>query len=299
MKYWGRGGSPARIRGYTIVEVMVVLSVTGIMFVSAILIFQGQQGKTALSQSLYDLASRVQSYASEVNAGVYPAGTQTYTCSAQGGFGGSQAWLAAGAQNIGGNTDCLFLGRAVQLAYSSPPNSTTSNKLVAYTVLGLRNIWSGGVDTQTPVASYDQANPVPAQCKSTCGGANIWELYNTYTLPYGEYFTKSALTDQDGNAVDQNGTNFASGTFFGMVGLFQQISTNNVTLNVRGYNFKDTAVAGANEQKCIEQQSPCNLYLDRGHNWEICVKHGNDIGSLTVSAAANGVTTNVNAGACP
>lgn len=294
MKYRGRGSVLARIGGYTIVEVMVVLGVTGVMFTSAVLIFQHQQGRTSLSQSLYDLASRIQSYASEVNSGVYPTDPQTYySCKAQAGFGGSQAWLSAsGTQNLGSSTDCLFLGRALQLAYNGA-SPATSNKLYAYSVLGLRNIWSGGVDSGTAAASYDQANPVPAQCKSGCSIPNQWALYTTYTLPYGEYFTKSALTDQDGNSP------FATGTFFGMVGIFQDISTSNATLNLRGYNFKDTAVAGTNEQKCIEQQSPCNTYLDHGHNWEICVQNGNNKGSVMVSATPTGVTTNVNAGACP
>jgi type II secretory pathway pseudopilin PulG len=294
MKYWGRDAVRARMRGYTIVEVMIVLSVTGVMFISAVLIFQHQQGRTSLSQSLYDMASRIQSYASEVNAGVYPTDPQTYySCKAQAGFGGTQAWLTgAGSPSLGSSTDCLFLGRSLQLAYNSA-SPTTSNKLVAYTALGLRDIWSGGVDSGTAAASYDQANPVPAQCKSGCSAPNQWALYTTYTLPYGEYFTKSALTDQDGNSP------FATGTFFGMVGIFQDISTSNATLNLRGYNFKDTASAGTNEQKCIEQQAPCNLYLDQGHSWEICVQNGNNIGSIMVSANSTGVTTNVNAGACP
>lgn len=254
--------------GYTIIEVTTVLAITAILFGSAVALFQGQQGKTVLSQSLYNLASQIQNYSSQVNAGVYN-GSSNYQCQLN---GTNQAYLTTSGS--GSTGQCLFMGRALQIVKGG-------NTMESYTVLGSRVANDGSI-----VSSFDQANPVPATDQS---GSN-WYLTNKYVLSGSETFSNSIVKDISGNTKSN----------YYMVGIFNDLSGggSSTSLSVRGYNFQDTNLEGQGAAKaCIEQNSPCNSYVNV-RTWEICVQDGSRAGSIIVTPTPTGVTTSVNAGAC-
>jgi prepilin-type N-terminal cleavage/methylation domain-containing protein len=255
--------------GYTIIEVMIVLAISGVLFTSAIVVFQGQQSKTILSQSLYDLASKLQGYATEVSSGVYD-NSSNYSCNAS---AGGSAVLSNGGS---GNAGCLFLGRAVQIVQNQPT-------IYTYTVLGSRLDSSG-----SSIAQFNQANPEPALDSS-----GNWVLTDQYTLPSGQTFISSKVKDLSGNPL----------TDAYMVGLYIDLagatSTGGTTsLSVRGYNLAANAAPQSNAVKnCIEQKAACSAPKSV-RTWQICVQQGSTLGSINVDSGPGGVTTRVNAQEC-
>lgn len=260
--------------GYTIIEVSIVLMITTVLFASAITVFQGQQGKTVFSQSLYDLASQIQSYASQVNSGVYP-NSQDYDCRTVVSGGTTRPYLVQASPS--GAPNCLYLGRALQV--------TTAGTLAAYTVLGVRVDSSGNI-----VDQFDNAAPTPALNLNGARGAAgaVWYLYDQYKLPTGHTFTASKTYNQTGGLATRY-----------MVGFYTDLAGNSSNaLSVRGYNLSPaTAIASSATRLCIEQNSPCNTYTSV-RKWELCVKNGSHIGSVTVTTTPSGVATNVNALEC-
>jgi len=270
-----------KIGGYTVIEVMIVLAVTGVLFSSAVLMFQGQQGKTSISQSLYDLASKIETYSTEVNSGVYPD-SQNFTCSVD---GSGHPVLSGGSGGTGTNQSCLFLGRALQIV----PNSSS---LYAYSVLGDRTIHSGGADTNQTVTSFDQASPTPAQDN---GGG--WLLYDTYNLPSNETFSMSKVTDI-------NNTTFNN---YDLIGLYIDLDTATASsstnsLSIRGYNFPNggaNAALSASVKNCIQQNAPCGTSsYSLVRSWVLCVQDGTSTGMVTVTTTPSGVSTAVDAQEC-
>jgi len=257
--------------GYTIIEVMIVLAISGVLFTSAIVVFQGQQGKTVMSQSLYDLASRIQSYATEISSGVYND-SGSYTCSAA--PGGSPVLSTGGSSNAG----CLFLGKAFQIIQ----NGST---LYAYTVLGNRVDSSGESITQ-----FDNATPEPALDSS-----GNWVLVDQYTLPSGMQFTSSKVKNLSSGAL----------TDAYMVGLYIDLSGatsvgGTTSLSARGYNLSSNAATQSSAVKsCIEQKGSCSSASSvQVRTWQLCLSQGSQIGSINIDTSASGVTTRVNSAEC-
>ncbi len=57
--------------GYTIVEAMIFLAVSGVLFVSAMAAVSGQQQKTQFYQSIRDLDSNIRDKINEVGSGTF------------------------------------------------------------------------------------------------------------------------------------------------------------------------------------------------------------------------------------
>lgn len=98
-----KGGS--RPLGYTIIEVMIVLAVSGVMFLIAANFISGKQAKTAFAEGSNEFVSQIQTTIADVIDGQYPDDA-SLGCSAG---GVSVAFNASGTQ--GSNAPCVFLGK--------------------------------------------------------------------------------------------------------------------------------------------------------------------------------------------
>lgn len=135
--------------GYTIVETMIFLAVTGGLFVAAMLMISGQQAKTEFSQAVRDVQTQIQDVANDVSTGFYsnPGNIQ---CSSVGGFPDISA---SGTDTQGTNQDCVFIGRFLQFAPIIPP-PTDPEQVFTYSVIGLRKNSSGN-----EVTTYAETKP--------------------------------------------------------------------------------------------------------------------------------------------
>lgn len=89
--------------GYTIVETMIVLAVSGVMFLMAATFVNGKQAKTAFNTGVNEFASRLRDTIEQVNDGQY---SDIYlSCDNT----GRASVAASGSQ--GTNNNCVFLGK--------------------------------------------------------------------------------------------------------------------------------------------------------------------------------------------
>lgn len=133
--------------GFTIIEVLIVLAVTGGLFLSAALLIGGRQNATEFQQAINNVKTQIQQTINDVNAGFYPS-SANFTCQATGGGGIS---FAAGAKEQGTNQDCMFLGKVLQFKVQG---GTGQERFFTYSVAGLRQ----NADS-TEVTTYAQASP--------------------------------------------------------------------------------------------------------------------------------------------
>jgi prepilin-type N-terminal cleavage/methylation domain-containing protein len=107
-----RGERPA---GYTIIEVMIVLAVSGLMFVIAASFINGKQAKTAFTAGVNEMASRMQDTIEQVVNGKYS--DVLLTCSGTPpSFFNIQIGSSTGQ---GTNPDCVFLGKILHFTQDS------------------------------------------------------------------------------------------------------------------------------------------------------------------------------------
>lgn len=122
--------------GFTIVETMIVLVVTGILFLSAVTIVSGKQGKTQFQQGINAVKTEIEQTVNDVQSGYY-SNTKNFTCSV--GAGGTLAISVAtpaAATEQGANKDCIFMGKAIQFKIQNEDN------YAVYPVAGARSATS-------------------------------------------------------------------------------------------------------------------------------------------------------------
>ena len=146
--------------GYTIVEVIIVLAVTGGLLVSAMLVLGGKQSQTQSSESAHLFESNIEATSREVASGFY---SSDYSCTA---VSAGPVSLGAGGE-AGGNTGCIFLGKVINM---EPTTSTTIN------IVGRQFIDGSTTDDVSTIA---EAQPV----KVTSGTTQ-------FTYPYSLRVTK-------------------------------------------------------------------------------------------------------------
>jgi prepilin-type N-terminal cleavage/methylation domain-containing protein len=147
--------------GYTIVEVMIVLAVSGVMFVIASTFINGNQARASFYQGVDDLAARIQSAADQVNDGQY-SDTALTSCQVSG--GSSIHFVPAGATTEqGANTECVFLGKLTYYFTTSG-----SNKYRTYQLAGATEYKTGSVTTI--VSDYPNAYVAPIDGTGPSGG---------------------------------------------------------------------------------------------------------------------------------
>jgi hypothetical protein len=174
--------------GYTIIEVIIFLTVSSALMASAMFMFQGRIPRTQFSGGVNEFDIKVQDTINDVINGYYP--TQQGSASCQGG----------GEREQGTNEDCIFLGRVLQFGpgidgcSSSTPNDEDCGQVMIYTAYGSR------LFNARPAVRLDETNPVLA----TAGGAAPTKI----GLGYGIHITKAYYLDTAGNRVPASGVAF-------------------------------------------------------------------------------------------
>lgn len=211
--YSNRGLLRARQTGYTIIEVMIVLAVSGALFVSAVLLINGRQQRTQFDQSIREVRSQIQQVINEVSNGFYPD-FANFTCTVTG-SGPPTFALASGGQ--GTNEGCIFLGKAIQFGVEG----TDPEEFRVLNIAGRQKSTAG-----EEVASLAQAQP---RAIALDGGANVTvDISTTQPLQYGLEtawadagviaFTSSLsdVTSPSGGAIQQLNVSAVSDSSLGM-----------------------------------------------------------------------------------
>lgn len=135
--------------GYTIVETMIFLAVTGVLLISAMSLMNGRQATVQFSQGVTDAQSRMQDAIGQVASGFYP-NDGSFTCEAR--VASSPPVFTNVPSPQGTSNDCVYLGKA--LAFNN-----TSGGEGGYTVFSLAARRLN--DAKHEVSSLDEALPTP------------------------------------------------------------------------------------------------------------------------------------------
>lgn len=161
--------------GYTIVEVMIVLAVSGVMFLIAANFINGKQEATSFPQGVNGLASNIQNTIEQVTDGQYS--DIDFTCTFSYGDSNVSITNSGGqttgnsANNIGEDTQgtqstCIFLGKVIQFNESGGVGGgiPSQQQYETFTLAGGRlnnNQEPIGLDTTNPTTPLDNDAPTP------------------------------------------------------------------------------------------------------------------------------------------
>lgn len=147
------GGRPkqGKPEGFTIIETLVVLAVSGALFVSVFVTMSGRQQKTEFLQATNDIQSSIQQVINEVATGYYP-NNGDFSCSS---VAGNVSISNSTSAVQGTNQDCVFLGKAMQFTASS----SVTQQYSTFSIAGLRTAKALSAADPT-VIRYGSADPV-------------------------------------------------------------------------------------------------------------------------------------------
>lgn len=125
--------------GYTIVETLIYLGVTSILFVSAAILISGQQAKTEYNQAIREVESFILDINNDIATGYYPAASEG--CINDGGT----PKITGPGDGQGTSGDCLFLGRLLHVV----PQGDSPQTINIHTLVGTRLIGNTEEETKT------------------------------------------------------------------------------------------------------------------------------------------------------
>ncbi|MEI6480791.1 MAG: hypothetical protein WCO19_00655 [Candidatus Saccharibacteria bacterium] len=108
-------------KGFTIVETMIFLAVSGALLFSAMSLMSGSQGKAQFNDALNDVQQQIDIAAGDLSTGYYGS-SETVQCSETSGV---ISILTTGSER-GSNQGCQFIGRLVTIADNSESMSVQS-----------------------------------------------------------------------------------------------------------------------------------------------------------------------------
>jgi len=176
-----QGGEQSH-EGFTIVETLIVLTVTAILAVSALLLISGKQNRTQFTVAVNSTQQNIEQVLNETSSGFFP-NEGTVKCT---GVPGSVPTLTNASSNQGSNAGCVFLGKALLFAV---PGSHF-DKFITYPIAGDQ------FDTSSqPVSVLSDAFPeavAPSSTNSlTSGLEQTTPIVNGLSVYYMHYLSRS------------------------------------------------------------------------------------------------------------
>lgn len=135
------------VGGYTIVEVLIFLAVSGVMFFAAMTYVGGRQNKAQFLNAVRDFESKIGDIANDVTTGYYTRPVD-FSCRNNSGT----PTITNTATDQGTNGECIFVGTAIKFG----DGSGNRDSFLQFAMAGVRQTGSG-----QDVRDLAQANPEP------------------------------------------------------------------------------------------------------------------------------------------
>lgn len=250
------GKSPLKLKaqqkGYTIVEVMIVLAVSGFMFVIAANFINGKQAKSSFTAGSNEMTSKVQDVIEQVERGKYS--DVKLKCTA-----GASTTLDITFEsdpdklNQGANPPCVFLGKFFHFSVGGAPT-----KYEVFSIAGKRGEVTLATAMATPIASGSTDLTVDATIPQSLDVTSV----KVDGIPtYGFGFVQGLGTK------DSNGT-YISGT--------QTVSM-----------VRSTALTSPNDTKTTAASKIQSAVLVPANQAVICMSDGTRYTTITVGSNNN------------
>ena len=188
--------------GFTIVETMIVLAVTGVLFVVIAASLGGSENKAEFVHAIQDVQAQIQQVINQESDGYYP-NLGNFSCT---GSGSSITIMSQQPNNPQGtNPGCVFLGKVIQFA---PLDGAAQGGYMTYTVAGCYT---------TPVA------PAPsASCRAPLSPHDFGA-----TDPQVGDFSSSPQLLEYGLTISSLSTPDSIGGSYGAIGLLMEVGSPN------------------------------------------------------------------------
>lgn len=164
-----------RSAGYTIVEAMIFLAVTGAMFLSMMAFISGRRERTEFALAARNFEASLNDIANDVQDGYYSnvtANGSGFSCAPNSGTisntnSGVNISVSAGTGGQGANRGCLFIGKAIQFS----PNGTgmSGSQYILHVLVGRQ--YKGNIASNGDVDSFYDT------------GSGVQVLFPTPNLP--------------------------------------------------------------------------------------------------------------------
>ncbi|HUC89834.1 MAG TPA: hypothetical protein VMR45_03455 [Patescibacteria group bacterium] len=175
--------------GFTVIEVMIVLAVTGLLFVVSAALISGRQNKAEFDQSIHQIQAQIQQTINEVATGYYP-NTGNLKCQASGGVVSISSGSGTGQ---GANAGCIFLGKAMQFKVGS----TDPEQYNTFTIAGLQKGGAGGTES----SSLSEAKPkvvAPSSSETNLPDSTVTDTMQGGLTTYKMWYNNGAGDKQIG-----------------------------------------------------------------------------------------------------
>lgn len=272
-----KGGDKAR--GFTVMETLIVLAVTGGLFIAIAATLAGRQQRTQFEQGINDIRAQIQQVINDVGTGFYP-NTNNFRCTA-GALGPS---LVSGSTGQGENTGCIFIGKVMlfNIAGSDP------EEYQVFTVAGLQRTSTGD-----EVTTYAAA--MPKAVSPSTGSGSVPDAVDKRKLQFG--LTTHSATYGTANtpigavAFANSLASYGSGT---LVSGAQQVNV----LPISGSTLNTSQLAAAQNINNTFGSSPVNpsggirlCFVSGGTNQSGLITIGSNGRQLSVTLSIKGNRT--------
>jgi type II secretory pathway pseudopilin PulG len=290
--------------GFTIIEALIVLAISGFLLSSAIIVFSSRRQGTEFSQAIYDLQSQLQNLAN--NTSSHALATDRYQCDITDDDNVpnpqyvKRQFEIMPALTSGSNVGniCIILGSAIQVA----PNKTF---LYSYPVYGLRSVYDHTVDTKVLPTTPNEAH---AEVAIDVGGGVIQALQRNYSLLNG---LKIFWAKPSGPSFSSFGTAPESD----ILTLYSSLQSNNVSgneINAAAHritgDLSNRSNAGEQARICVESDrtlppESCptsnDIQISGSNFWNLCVGYSATKQALvSLTATATGIVSKVKMSGC-
>lgn len=284
--------------GFTIIETMIFLAVTGGMITIVLTTFNGRISNAQFSQAVNEFDTQLKGVLNDVSAGTFPT-NPPFTCFVGADKNPRIVSSASPDNKQGTNGPCIFLGKVLQVGLTNAPSGFN-----VYTVAGSRtqNGLATGMDV-TMVAGPDGAQP---------------QIIDLETRQYQVDLTSYRKLSKGLKAARIVKTQDGTSTTIGAIGVFQTLgsySTGGATTNPRlspgaqtlqiwpigeGYPLSQSDVHDAVADHAVDKTfAPGNANPNGGIT--ICLDGGNanQKADITLGGSAGKVSTTVHFGGSP
>ncbi len=243
--------------GFSIIEVMIFIAASGLIFVGAIVAINGRQQQVQFAQSVREFDAKIRDVMNDVTTGYYPFEAQV-NCTAPNADKPNIS-DSGGASLVGSNNQCLYVGKAIQFA----PDGEEDEFLI-YNLAGRRYVNTS--DPDVIATTIDQTKPVAADIPgmveeaSTRFGLKVTKVFNDNLTPE-EFGTVAILSNFEGSSLRAS-TNLSQSVLSGGVpttsigeSRTDAVSKMNPIEGVSGFNSIDVSKAVI---ICLEDASNTN-----------------------------------------
>ncbi len=189
--------------GYTIVEVMTFLAISGLLFVSAATAVNGQQRNVQYSQSVRDFESQIQDVINDVSNGFFPDSSRG-TCSIN--VSGKPGFSTSATNDKGTSTKCVFVGKSLFFNVAGQTEDIGVGTLIGVnTDIGVQS--SLKLSELKPSLAYDPNNVDLTEYKALRYGLRVTKIAQM-NAPNVTYDTINFIAGLNGGAgsASKNGT---------------------------------------------------------------------------------------------